>query len=49
MESVIAYYRVAEPTSPVPLLVERAVALSSRSFMELLTEVLPEGSLKIVK
>jgi len=45
IEKVIAYYKVAEPTSPVPLLLERAIYLSSKSFMELLSEVLPRGAL----
>ena len=46
LERVLAYYRVAEPTSPVPLLVERAIELSSKSFIDLLGSVLPEGLLK---
>jgi len=45
IEKVIAYYKVAEPTSPVPLLLERAIYLSSKNFMELLSEVLPRGAL----
>lgn len=45
LEKVLAYYRVAEPTSPVPLLVERAVEFSSKSFIEILGKVLPAGSL----
>ena len=44
---VIEYYRVAEPSSPVPLLVERAVDMSAKSFIELLGKVLPDGSLKV--
>ena len=46
LERVLAYYRVAEPTSPVPLFVERAIELSSNSFIELLGKVMPEGALK---
>jgi type VI secretion system protein ImpA len=45
MQKVISYYKVAEPTSPVPLLLERAIQLSSMSFMELLSDVLPAGTL----
>lgn len=45
LEKVLAYYRVAEPSSPVPLLVERAIEMSSKSFIELLGKVLPKGSL----
>lgn len=47
MEKVLAYYRVAEPSSPVPLILERAIDLSSKSFIDLLRKVLPEGSLKV--
>ncbi len=47
MEKVLAYYRVAEPSSPVPLILERAIDLSSKSFIELLGKVLPDGSLKV--
>ena len=47
MEKVLAYYRVAEPTSPVSLLLERAIDLSSKSFIELLGKVLPDGSLRV--
>ncbi|HET7409266.1 MAG TPA: type VI secretion system ImpA family N-terminal domain-containing protein, partial [Paracoccaceae bacterium] len=49
LEKVLAYYRVAEPTSPVPLFVERAIELSSKSFIELLGNVMPEGALKAKK
>jgi predicted component of type VI protein secretion system len=47
MEKVLAYYRVAEPSSPVPLILERAIDLSSKSFIDLLKKVLPDGSLKV--
>lgn len=46
IEKVIAYYQVAEPTSPVPLLLERGIQLSSMKFMDLLENVLPSGSLR---
>ena len=46
LEQVLAYYRVAEPSSPVPLFVERAIELSSKSFIELLGAIMPEGALK---
>lgn len=42
---VVAYYRVAEPSSPVPLMLERAIEMSAKSFMDLLADVLPAGSL----
>ena len=46
MNKVLTYYRVAEPSSPVALILERALELSSKNFIELLGDVLPEGSLK---
>lgn len=46
LEKVTAYYRVAEPTSPIPLLIDRAIEISSQSFMEILQNVLPDGSLQ---
>lgn len=46
MNKVLTYYRVAEPSSPVSLIIERALELSSKNFIELLGDVLPEGSLK---
>ena len=47
MNKVLTYYRVAEPSSPVSLIIERALELSSKNFIELLGDVLPEGSLKV--
>lgn len=45
MEKVVAYYKVAEPSSPIPLLLQRAIEMSSKSFMEILGSVMPVGSL----
>ena len=47
MNKVLTYYRVAEPTSPVALIIERALELASKNFIELLGDVLPDGSLKV--
>lgn len=47
MNKVLAFYRVAEPSSPVSLIIERALELSSKNFIELLGNVLPDGSLKV--
>ena len=47
MNKVLTYYRVAEPSSPVSLIIERALELSSKNFIELLGDVLPDGSLKV--
>ncbi|MEM7213707.1 MAG: type VI secretion system ImpA family N-terminal domain-containing protein [Pseudomonadota bacterium] len=47
MNKVLTYYRVAEPSSPVSLIIERALELASKNFIELLGDVLPDGSLKV--
>ena len=47
IEKVRAYYRVAEPSSPVALMLDRAVEMSTKNFIGLLREVLPEGHLKV--
>jgi type VI secretion system protein ImpA len=46
MEQVAAYYRITEPTSPIPVIVERARDLAGRDFMSLLKDFLPDGSLR---
>jgi len=38
------YFRTAEPTSPVPYLVERALRMADMNFMDLLTEIDPSGA-----
>lgn len=46
IEKALAYYRAAEPSSPVALILERALAMSTKNFIGLLREVLPDGHLK---
>ncbi len=46
LEQVQRFFRHAEPSSPVPMLCERARALAERDFMSLLREVLPKAALK---
>jgi type VI secretion system protein ImpA len=46
LDQVAAYFRNAEPSSPVPFLVDRARELAQRDFLSLLRDVLPEGALK---
>jgi type VI secretion system protein ImpA len=46
MDQIIAYYRGAEPSSPVPFLLERARDLSQRDFLGVLKAVLPADALK---
>jgi type VI secretion system protein ImpA len=40
------FFRQAEPSSPVPMLCDRARALAERDFMGVLREVLPKAALK---
>lgn len=37
-----AYFRVQEPSSPIPLLLDKAVGLADRDFMAILRDVLPD-------
>lgn len=46
LEQVGSYYRVAEPSSPVPFLTERARSLAERDFLSLLRDMLPVEVLK---
>jgi type VI secretion system protein ImpA len=46
LNDVQRYFRTAEPSSPVPMLCERARALAERDFMGVLREVLPKAALK---
>ncbi|CCE07409.1 conserved hypothetical protein [Bradyrhizobium sp. STM 3843] len=48
LAKVAAFFRAAEPSSPIPLLVDRARDLAQRDFLSLLNDVLPEGALKTV-
>lgn len=41
MQKVAAFYRAAEPSSPIPLLLERAVSTIERDFLSILKDVLP--------
>jgi type VI secretion system protein ImpA len=42
IREVAAFFRAHEPTSPIPLLLDRAVGLVDRDFMAILRDVLPE-------
>ena len=46
LESVQRYFRHTEPSSPVPMLCERARVLADRDFMGVLEDVLPKSALK---
>ena len=46
LEQVQRYFRASEPSSPVPMLCERARALAERDFMSVLRDVLPKVALR---
>jgi type VI secretion system protein ImpA len=48
LAKVAAFFRTAEPSSPIPFLVDRARDLAQRDFLTLLNDVLPEGALKTI-
>jgi type VI secretion system protein ImpA len=43
LDGVCAYYARHEPSSPVPLLVERCKRLVSMSFLEIVKDMMPDG------
>jgi type VI secretion system protein ImpA len=43
IDAAVLFFRRYEPSSPVPLLLERARRLVSKSFMEVLEDIAPEG------
>lgn len=43
MDKITEYFRKAEPSSPVPLLMQRAKRLSNLGFMEILKDIAPNG------
>ena len=47
LQQVAAYYRRAEPSSPIPLLLDRAEGIAGKDFFGLLREAFPAGSLKV--
>jgi type VI secretion system protein ImpA len=46
MAAVIGFYARAEPSSPVPFLLERARALAGRDFLAILKDILPADTLR---
>lgn len=43
IDQILAYYRDHEPSSPLPLLLQRARRLATKSFLEILEDLAPEG------
>jgi len=47
LQQVAAHFRRAEPSSPIPLLLDRAEGIAGKDFFGLLRETFPAGSLKV--
>ena len=47
LQQVAAHFRRAEPSSPIPLLLDRAEGIVGKDFFGLLREAFPAGSLKV--
>ncbi|MFC0134077.1 type VI secretion system protein TssA [Massilia eurypsychrophila] len=43
LDKLIAYYRQHEPSSPLPILLERARRLVPKSFLEIIADIAPDG------
>ena len=43
LEKVVQYFNKYEPSSPIPLLLLRAKRLVSKSFMEIMQDLAPDG------
>jgi len=43
LEAITAFYRQSEPSSPIPLLLERAKRLVSKDFLEVLADIAPDA------
>ncbi len=43
MEAVAAFFRQTEPSSPIPMLLERATRLVSKDFFQVLADIAPEA------
>ena len=43
LDAVAEYFRRHEPSSPIPMIVERARRLVSRSFLEVLADLVPDA------
>lgn len=46
LDHVSGFFRHAEPSNPVPFLIDKAREMAQRDFISLLRDVLPEGALK---
>ena len=41
LDAVVAYYRVHEPSSPIPMLIQRVRRLADKDFLEIMAELAP--------
>ena len=48
LDQVQRYFRASEPSSPIPMLCQRARSLAERDFMAVLRDVLPKAALKSI-
>lgn len=49
LDSVCEFFERNEPSSPVPLLIQRAKGLMSKDFLEILRDLTPEGAKKLAE
>lgn len=49
LDQVASHYRRTEPSSPIPLLLDRAKSLAARDFLTLLKDILTEDALQSMK
>lgn len=43
LEQICAYYELFEPASPVPLLLQRAIRLVTKNFLEIIEDLAPDS------
>jgi type VI secretion system protein ImpA len=43
LDKILAYYQRHEPSSPVPMLLERAKRLAPKSFLEIMEDLAPDS------
>ena len=43
LETIKLYFQQAEPSSPLPLLIDRVIRLANMNFMEIMQNIAPNG------
>lgn len=46
LKAVAAFYRLVEPSNPVPLLMDKTCALAQHDFISLLSDILPDVGIR---